>query len=151
MIADVSGILLLDLRGGASASFPRVDVRDKQTDGIDTHEMRRHGGCIFVVPILSVLLFPSWSSLQGNRTGAMTGSVMVRREGQQIAGAADRSCGSRELTVVVAAKRFGSIWPGHLDVISYDGAGAEKRGIGAGNADRQRGVIAGKATATAGH
>ncbi len=37
--------------------------------------------------------------------------VVLRREGQQLAGAAHRSCGSSELTVVVAAKWFSGIWP----------------------------------------
>jgi hypothetical protein len=35
----------------------KQDKKSKR-DGIDTNEMRWHGGCVLIGPILSVLLFP---------------------------------------------------------------------------------------------
>jgi hypothetical protein len=77
--------------------------------------------------------------------------LVVRRwEGQQVVRAGHRFCGSSEGTGVLAAKRLRWIPPHQKDVIRCVLAYIKSRWVDAGNADRQRFAIAGKATGTAG-
>ena len=126
-----------------------VFLEESRTNRMGTQEMPWHGGCISIEPILLVPLFPSLVFLETWPLECHDQLVVRRRQSQQIARAGYRFCASSEVTEVCAGKRFCGIAPGHLDVIRCDLAGAEKPGVGAGNADRQRFAIAGKATGTA--
>ena len=99
---------------------------------------------------LPLQCFPIVVILARSRQECHDRLVVVRREGQQIAGAARWFCASSEVTGVLAGKRVCCTCPGHLDVIHYEVARTDKIGVGAGNADRQRRAIAGEASRTAG-
>jgi hypothetical protein len=99
-----------------------VFLEETRTNGIDTNEMRWHGGCISIVPILFVPLFPSYVFLERWQHEWHDQLVVIRREGQQIARAAHRFCASKEVTGVLAGKRFCCSFPGQLDVIHSERA-----------------------------